>query len=709
MQPRVGGEIETLTELVTDDAALAPLAIAFGELATGYRRSCALFAALGTGLFTALARDGTTSAEAADATGIPSASARLLLDAMAALRLVERNSGQYRLRDDLHPILGAGAAWVTEELLLHRRENAVWLRASSILLGHEQAPTAYRRELLDSRVAAFPGVQAMNRALAHDIVERLGAVVAGAQKVLDLGGGDGCMCDLVLARNPAVNVRVLDLASGFALCARHADHLRAGRLQLEVGDARTAALPAEYDLVIVNELLELFPREEKLQILRRAVAALAPGGHIVVIKFTLSGDGVLPASAALFSVRMRLKTDAGYLETDDEVISMLAGCGCEHARVEDIKGFKSIVRAVRPDSSPETVRCGSRPESPRTPRENETVTSGVQPSDQQLSLWHELVSVATSFRPAAVLFAAAELDIFSRIRPQGSSAEELAASLAISEVDVRVLLNALAAIGIVQKDGDRYAMHTDIHSLLAKGPHCIIPEIIQYRRENENWLRLAEGLREPGKHRDSGLDGPHLSEYLTAVEMANSQSADRLIGHLAPLVERSHHLLDLGGGGGTHAIRLLAANPSLKVTLLDRAEVIERCRGRLIGQLDSGRLNLVAGDALDFDLPERFDIIIISDLLHYFSPGDKRKILANAQRALAPAGAIVVSKFTLDSFGTGPLAAALLSLKVHVQRPGAYLETDDEAAELMRGLGLQQIIIEPLDKVKTVVIGRSGE
>jgi len=695
-----------MTDIASDGAHLEPLAAAFGELASGYRSSCVLFAALATKLFATIARNGATPSQAGEAAGLPVTSTRLLLDALAALRLIERHSGRYKLRGDLHPILDGGRNDFIEELLLHRRENAVWLRASAILQGQEQAPQAYRRELLDSRVAAFPGIQAMNRLLAHDIVDRIGDILDGARRVLDIGGGDGCMCGIILARNPAIAVRVLDLELGMALCARHTDFLRAGRLQLEVGDARTCSPVGDHDLVVVNELLELFPRAEKLEILRRAVAALTPGGHIIVIKFTLASDGASPPAAALFSVRMRLKTDAGYLETDDEVVSMLADCGCEHIRVEDVRGFKSIIRGTWPNGSAKAERWDSGAREQRAREETATVTSDSQPSAEQLALWRELVSVATSFRPAAVLFAAVDLDIFSLIPPSGCSAEELAAACGVAEVGIRVLLNALAAIGILQRGGVRYTMHPDIRALLARGPHCILPEIMQYRRENEIWLRLAEGLRDPRTRPDADMDGSHLPEYLAAVELTNRQSAERLIERIAPLIGRARQVLDLGGGSGTYAIRLLDASRNLKVTLLDRPEVIEECRRRLKDRTDGGRLDLVAGNASDFDLPPHFDVVIISDLLHYFCPDGKRRILHNARRALAPGGAIVVSKFTLDGSGTSPPAAALFSLKVHLQRSEAYLETDDEAADMMRGLGLQHVEVELLDSVKSVVIGR---
>src|SRR5262249_35146676 len=156
-----------------------------------------------------------------------------------------------------------------------------------------------------------------------------------------------------------------------------------------------------------------------------------------------------PPAAAIFSFRMCLKTDAGYLETDDEVASMLADCGCEQVHIERVQGLKSIIRARRGAAArsaaraqPETTGAACR----RPWKETEEVTPDPQRSAGQISLWRELVSVASSFRLANVLFAAAELDLFSKIPPEGCGVGEVARGVGLPEVGARTLMNALAAI-----------------------------------------------------------------------------------------------------------------------------------------------------------------------------------------------------------------------------------------------------------------------
>jgi hypothetical protein len=65
----------------------------------------------------------------------------------------------------------------------------------------------------------------------------------------------------------------------------------------------------------------------------------------------------------------------------------------------------------------------------------------------------------------------------------------------------------------------------------------------------------------------------------------------------------------------------------------------------------------------------------------------------------------VVSKFTLDAAGVEPASSALFSLKVHLKRPEAHLESDDEAVACLRELGFQHVTVQQVD-VKSLVIGK---
>ena len=77
---------------------------------------------------------------------------------------------------------------------------------------------------------------------------------------------------------------------------------QAGRIDWQVGDALSTPLPADLDLVVIAYLQ--IPAEERSAVMRRAFAALAPGGTIFVIGHDttnlIEGTGGPPDPAVLY-------------------------------------------------------------------------------------------------------------------------------------------------------------------------------------------------------------------------------------------------------------------------------------------------------------------------------------------------------------------------------------------------------------------------
>ncbi|QHL89877.1 methyltransferase [Sphingomonas changnyeongensis] len=675
------------------------------DLAGRHALSGLVFAMVDAGLDAALAAGPRSLAVLVHATGIGPEALRLLLRALAGQGLVEPVDGRWRLARHLAGAVPA-AHWA--ELAAHRAENRVWLDIAAILTARIPAPDSYRRELLDGRIAGRPGLRAMNRAFAGQLVDRLCGCAAPA-RVLDLGGGDGDMAAALLARDPGLRVDILDLASGFAPSAALARRVGA-RLGRITGDARTTRLPARYDLVIVNELLELFGAADKRAILGCGVAALAPGGRIAVVKFTLDRMRTDPPSGALFSLRMRLKTGDGYLESDDEVEDMLRALGCARIGRIDLDGIKTVIvaDAPAPAASP-APRAASGP-SPAPAAV--TAVSG----DPAALPWGELVSLATAFRLSCVMQAALDLDLFALIGPAGARADTVAAAAGMDPVAARVLLDGLVAIGLLARDGADYLVPAGLERLAGDSPGSIRGALRAFRTENRVWLELADMLRAPGERPRAAriMEAAGLPDYLAAVGQANQAEAAALVAALAdalpPGVPGPRRALDLGGGTGLFAEALCARWPDLRVTLLDRDEVIARHRAAPPPGPLWTRIDPVVGDARDPaaapGLVPGFDLVLLSDLLHYFARDEKAQILARAAALLAPGGRIAIGKFALDADGVTPGSAALLSLRLHVQRPGAYLETDAEAEALLTAAGLAGARTIRLGAHKSLVTGQ---
>jgi len=106
------------------------------------------------------------------------------------------------------------------------------------------------------------------------------------RRVMDIGANTGKFACALLAHDPAVQLRLVDLPQQLALAEpRLIDAGVRERASLHAVDMLNPAkaFPGPVDLVWMSQFLSCFSEEVILSILRRAAAALAPGGQVLIL------------------------------------------------------------------------------------------------------------------------------------------------------------------------------------------------------------------------------------------------------------------------------------------------------------------------------------------------------------------------------------------------------------------------------------------
>ncbi|MCZ6700268.1 MAG: methyltransferase, partial [bacterium] len=73
-----------------------------------------------------------------------------------------------------------------------------------------------------------------------------------------------------------------------------------------------------------------------------------------------------------------------------------------------------------------------------------------------LETWDDLSELSRGFMAARIIIAAAELEIFDHLEDEGATAEEMAANFGGTDRAYVIVLNALAALGLIEKKEGRY-------------------------------------------------------------------------------------------------------------------------------------------------------------------------------------------------------------------------------------------------------------
>jgi 2-polyprenyl-3-methyl-5-hydroxy-6-metoxy-1,4-benzoquinol methylase len=104
-----------------------------------------------------------------------------------------------------------------------------------------------------------------------------------------------------------------------------------------------------------------------------------------------------------------------------------------------------------------------------------------------------------------------------------------------------------------------------------------------------------------------------------------------------------------------------------------------------------GRIAVTSGDFLaDRELPAGHDVVLLSMIMHDWTPEQDLAILRKCFAALPPDGRIVISELLVNDEKTGPPAAALMSLNMLVETVGRNY-TSAEYGNWLRDAGFVDI------------------
>jgi SAM-dependent methyltransferase len=161
----------------------------------------------------------------------------------------------------------------------------------------------------------------------------------GARTLLDLGGGPGTYAMAFLAKNPMLRATVCDRPAALDVAKEIASTHKAGaRLSYLPLDLLTEAIPGSYDVIWYSNVLHIYAPQDNQALFRRALAALNPGGRLLIQDaFLHDRKGLFPEEASLFALSMLLFTERGNTYSAVETRAWLTEAGFERIKVLRMK------------------------------------------------------------------------------------------------------------------------------------------------------------------------------------------------------------------------------------------------------------------------------------------------------------------------------------------------------------------------------------
>ncbi len=303
-----------------------------------------------------------------------------------------------------------------------------------------------------------------------------------------------------------------------------------------------------------------------------------------------------------------------------------------------------------------------------------------------------LLQTSSGYWQTCTIHAAVKLDLFSAIGDDALSNAAVAEKLGTDVRGTTMLLNALCALGLLDKSDGNYR-NTDFAStfLLKASPRYIGHLVMHHHFLLPSWARLDQGVRtgRPTRDRVSRADGERREAFLMGMHNSAMALAPRVVEEI-DLGGRGR-LLDLGGGPGTYAIHFCRRYPELEATVCDLPTTRPFAEGNIARFGLSDRIDFADLDYLSQEVPGSYDAAWLSHILHSEDPEQCRSMIGKTVKALLPGGLIAIHEFVLDDSGDGPLFPALFSLNMFLGTDGGQAYTEAEITRMLSDNGVGNI------------------
>jgi len=303
-----------------------------------------------------------------------------------------------------------------------------------------------------------------------------------------------------------------------------------------------------------------------------------------------------------------------------------------------------------------------------------------------------ILATAGAYWQPCTLMAAVKLDVFTHLGKERLTAGEVATRIGSQPRSMATILNALTAMGLLEKSGEHYKNTGAASSYLCKGASEYMGHMVQHHSDLiPSWSRLTAAVlsqRPVPNHQLLPADTTR-EHFLMGMYNMASNLAPEVVSHVDLSGQR--HLLDLGGGPGTWAIYFCRQYPKLAATVCDLPSTRPFAEKTIARFGLTERIDFKDCDYLSQKIPGSYDAAWLSHILHAEPPEDCAAIIKKTVSALEPGGMLMVHDFILDNDMAGPLFPALFSLNMLLRTESGRSYCQRDIEEMLSAVGADHL------------------
>ncbi|NPV30315.1 MAG: methyltransferase domain-containing protein [Firmicutes bacterium] len=298
-----------------------------------------------------------------------------------------------------------------------------------------------------------------------------------------------------------------------------------------------------------------------------------------------------------------------------------------------------------------------------------------------------LVEMARGYQESLLLYQAFKTRVFDALADGPKNAETVAREIGGVPERVVLVLDALVALGLVEKRGYTYTNSEVAQTFLSSRSKFYQGDLLDLqlspdrRRRWENVIDWLKGEEVERNEKPDEVFNPSFIRAMAQAALGHKGFKETILAianHSS--FQSAQRLLDLGGGHGLYAIALKQLKPELEAIVFDLPHV-EQVTQEYSRQYNT-EVVFVGGDFYKDELPAEQDIVLAFDIL-YTVPAQAEKVWTKVYRALKPGSYLFTKHWLLDDTRTRPKRAVLAALD------WGHFYSLQEMKEILTNIGYQ--------------------
>ena len=244
-----------------------------------------------------------------------------------------------------------------------------------------------------------------------------------------------------------------------------------------------------------------------------------------------------------------------------------------------------------------------------------------------------------------VIRVALVLDVFTPLAAGAATAEAVARLCKCDLAGIRRMLDYLASLEVLAKQGDAYALSPEAATFLVRGSKAYVGDLIMHFTGPAPWESLSDSIRAGRPHRfdleihfaqDAWIESYRSARLPGSLEMWAKVEID-------PESMARLRILDIACGCAIKSLALAQKSPKIELTCLDTSLVLEAASDLAERLGVTAQVSFVADNLLTAGLGDNsYDVCLLGQITHYLTREQDCDLFRRIYQALIPGGKLVL-------------------------------------------------------------------